>query len=122
MGGRDEIDVVAASTLQVKHDLRQLPRIHGLPFTMMVDLPTLAELAEQIAPGDKNRARPSLTRQRRFLPKMRKGGRHQQLVARVAEAKLATTTLHPAISWAQRARAHEPLQGLNASLQLACLV
>ena len=45
--------------------------------------------------------------QRRFLPKMGKGGRHHQLVASLAQAELAAATLHPAISWAQRAGAQQ---------------
>src|SRR5215813_14009089 len=106
MRGGDEIDVVAASTLQVEHNLCQLPHAHWHPFTTMVDLPTLAELAEQIAPRDKNRSRPALPRQRWFLPEMGKGGRHQHLVASAAQAKLAAATMHPAISRAQSARAH----------------
>jgi len=88
----------------------------------MVDLPTLAELAKQIAPGDKNRSRPSLPRQRWFLPKMRKGSCHQQLVASVAPAKFSAAPLHPAISWAQGAGAHKPFQRGNAPLQLTCPV
>jgi len=88
----------------------------------MVDLPTLAELAKQIAPRDKDRSRPSLPRQRRFLAEMGKGSRHQQLVACVAPAKFAAAPLHPAISWAQRAGAYEPLQRGNALLQLTCSV
>jgi hypothetical protein len=50
----------------------------------MIDFPTLAELAEEIAPGDEDRPRPTVPRQGRFLAEMGEGGCHHQLVASFA--------------------------------------
>src|SRR5918999_701012 len=113
-------EAALGDALQIEHHLSQLPRGHRHPFTPMVDFPTLAELAEKIAPRNKNRSGPSLPGQRRLLPEMGKGGCHPQLVASVAEAELAAAAQHPTIPRTQGARAHEPLQGGKALLQLAC--
>jgi len=82
---------------------------------MMVDFPTLTELAEQIAPGDKNCARPALPRQRCLFPEMWKGSRHPQLVARLTQAKLAAEAIDPAVPRAQGTRAKEALERINTA-------
>src|SRR5919198_4403269 len=52
----DEIDVVTTLALQIEHDGSELAGAHRPPFATMVDLPALAELAEEITPGEKDRS------------------------------------------------------------------
>jgi hypothetical protein len=54
----------------------------------MVYFPTLAELAEQVTPGDKNGPRPTMSGQWPLLAEMGECGRQHQLVAGSAESEL----------------------------------
>ncbi len=71
VGGRDEIDIVAAHFLELQHHGRQLLRLYLASLPQLTDLIVLTVLAFEVAVGKKDRTRSSPPYQRRFLSKMR---------------------------------------------------
>ena len=61
MGGRDQVDVMTADSLEVKHHFCQVIICNRFPKPLVGNGPVLAEHAAEIAVGKKDGAGPILT-------------------------------------------------------------
>jgi len=68
---RNEVDVVTAGSLQIEHDLREPGCGDFRAFAELADLEVLAKDATQVAPTEKDRARPVPAAQTIFFAEMR---------------------------------------------------
>jgi hypothetical protein len=70
MGGGDQVDVVAAGRFQLQHHGGQLLCRYRLSPALMADLAVLAEMAQQVAVGEKDGSGAMLTTDGRLLAEM----------------------------------------------------
>src|SRR5215468_4971841 len=105
MLGRDKVDVVTTDALQIQHDLRELGGAHLRAFAELAGLEILAEHAAQIAPTEKDRARPVPAAQAIFLAKMRKRAGHTREPSAFTHADLVVEPVDLTVTRADFARA-----------------
>jgi hypothetical protein len=70
MGGRDEIDIMAAHLLKVKHHVCQVFILNFLPSPFVSDRPVLTEDTSKIAVGEEDGARSIPAHQGHLFAKM----------------------------------------------------
>jgi len=101
--GRDEVNVVAAGSLQIEHDSRKLGRIHFRAFAELAGLEILAEHTPQVAPAEKDRPRTIPATQTVFFAKMRERAGHAREPAALADADFIVVAVDLAIARADAA-------------------
>src|SRR6266850_3793484 len=101
--GRHEVDVVAAGVLQIEHDLCELAGTYLGAFAELARLKILTEDTAQIAPAEKNRARPVPAAQTIFFAEMWKRAGHPREPAAFADADFIVVAVDLAIARADAA-------------------
>src|SRR5437763_17149220 len=101
--GRNKVDVVAAGVLQIEHDFCELAGTYLGAFAELGRLEILTKHAAQIAPPEKNRARPVPAAQTVFFAKMRKRAGYTRQPATLANADLIVEPVNLTISRANAA-------------------
>ena len=115
----DEVDVAAAPLLQVEHHMGEFTVAHVVAVTAMVDFPVLAEAAQQVAVGEKDRTRAAAAHQLPLLSEVGTGRVDLEARGRGANPGFAGEPVRPASASATLAAfEHVPEMPL-ASLQLA---
>jgi len=116
MARTDEIDVVAASGLQIQHHGRQFLGGRFAPCPLLADVPVLAELAAQIAAAEENRARAAPAAQHVFFAVDRSCG--GTLADPAYRTLNGSETINAAIARAEVAVLQMPAGNTDALLQL----
>jgi hypothetical protein len=107
VGRGDQIDIVAASGLELQHDLRQTLEAHHPPALhsgILADLMVLAVDTTQIAIAKKDVSGPPLTRDRRLFAKMRSIGGNNRQVSGTARSLFILKPVYLALPGAHLAR------------------
>src|SRR5262249_32281264 len=102
--GRDEVDVVTTDSLQIEHDSRELRRSDFGALAELARLEVLTENTAQIAPAEKDRARPVPAAQTIFFAEMRKGAGDAREPSALADPDLVFEPVDLAIARTNFAR------------------
>ncbi len=124
MRGRNEIDVMAATLLQLQHDFSQtLVRnfVFELFFVRLRNLVVLAVNTSQVAVAEENISGTVGADERRFLAKMSCVGRNNRQPARVARRDLVVQAIIETITRTNRAALEQRFKRGYTFLQLARL-
>ena len=85
-------------SLQIEHDLREFGCADFDPFAELAGLEILAEHAAQVAPAEKDRARPIPAAQTIFFAEMRKGAGDAREPSALADPDLVVEAVDLAIA------------------------
>jgi hypothetical protein len=95
MGGRDEIDIMAANLLKVKHHIRDVFILNFLSSSLMGNGPVLTEDTTEVAIREKDGTRPSSTYQTHLLTKMGMIAKNHRLNRSPTEPLFTLLPIHP---------------------------
>ncbi len=113
MGGRDYIDVMAASLLEVNHHVSQVFIINLLSLPLMGDGPVLAEDTAEVTVGEEDGARPILANQRYLLAEMGVSTIDHRSRRSPAEPRFPILPIHPALPRTELATLENSIGLLN---------
>ena len=113
--GRDKINVVATDRLEIEHHMRELDGRNLRAVAKLACLEVLTEHAAQIAPAEKDRARPVPSSQAILFSKMWERACHSGLPSALAHADLVVEPIDLAVSRADATRPQR-FQGLLGAL------
>jgi hypothetical protein len=119
MGRGDEIDIVAADFLEMKHHLSQVLDAVGFPVAFLADFPVYAEDTPETTIGEKNRSGTPLPNKWSFFSEMRVIRRNHELVGCTAEAPFPSKPVCPALTGTECAIVHHIPEFFAFFLQFA---
>jgi hypothetical protein len=96
VGGRDEVDVDAASALKGQGNVGYLPGRPRQALGCLADVGVLAEQAREVAAGEEDGPAASAAHKAWLFPEMRAGGCHHRLTADAAVADPPGLAIHSA--------------------------
>ena len=101
MGGCDEVDVMTANLLKVKHPVCQVFILDFLSPSLVRNRPVLAEDTAKVAMGEEDGARPFATHQRHLFSKMRLIAEEHRFNQSSTESPFSLLPIHPTLSWTE---------------------
>jgi hypothetical protein len=105
VGGGDEIDIVAALSLQGNHQCGKVPGRGCRSLVKMADVEVLAEHTPKIAVCKKDRTRAVPSHQGRLFTEVGVGTGNNRVRTGLADAPLSFQSIDAALPWAYRAGA-----------------
>jgi hypothetical protein len=101
MGGCDDIDVMAANLLKVKHPVCQVFILDFLSSSLVRNGPVLAEDTAKVAIGEEDGARPFSAHQRHLLSKMRVIAENHRFDRSSTESPFTLLPIHATLPWTE---------------------
>ena len=99
VGGRDEVDVVATTSLKTDHRFGELAVVDVFTIAAMVDLPVLTEATQKIAVREEDGSGASLADQRTLLTVMGTEREELESSSRAAKALFPIDAIGSAFTW-----------------------
>jgi hypothetical protein len=101
MGGRDEVDVMTANLLKMKHSVCQIFILDFLSSPLVSNRPVLAEDTAEVAIGEEDGARSISTHQRHLFAKMGMMAKNHWFDRSPTKSNFSLLPIHAAPSWTE---------------------